>query len=862
MFFCRPETPTPPMSTRWYALVLFFLFGFGLVHAPVPAQTAPGRISGQVLAADEEAPIATATVDLADRSEGTTTDEEGRFQIQGLRPGTVELEIRHVGYEAVTRTVQVKSGQTTRLTVRLEETTVELSGLEITGSTYADQAEIPGAAARVDAAALDQMNPIGAQEALTQVPGVYGFSDDGMGQTRMSVGIRGLQPRRTQRVMVMEDGMPIQPAPYVFSPLYYNPPIERIEDVEVIKGSSSIRHGPQTMAGVINYVTSRPQRRSPGGTVEVTGGTNRYTSTFAEIGGFGSDDLRPQVQMLFKRGDGFRQNNDFYQLNGTAKLQYDVGDDRSLYVKTNVDYEELNATYTGLTPYTFETDPDFNPKDDDYYRIFRGSLGATYNRRYTDDIGATTKLYANVFDRPWWREKDVFVRADAYQDPGVDAEPVPVNTPGDLMRVGISDVKDPLTLDDRPYFGNLRTFYVTGIEHSLDVQHGLFGREADLELGGRLHWERFEDDRKISAEVGEREGAFFDDDVPPGEPVTIIGGSSVYETRALALYGLEEIQTGPLRLSPGFRLEVFEQSRIDRLNGSQYRDEVSVVPLPSLGFNLDLGTQDLGGSLGPSNARLFGGVHRGYTPPSSATFAIVGFDPPAAVGETEGGFDLQAEKSWNSELGLRGRSDAGRLEITGFYLYVEDLVGGRTRFQQNLGVVQSYGVEAQTRIEGGVFSGPLPTLNVSYTYLRSEVVEGIVPSAIDGTSTDISGNELPAAPNHTATVGLSKRLPGTGLTLHTDLRYKGDFYTDLENLEATTNRGERGPVPSHTVLDAGATYDYSDALSVRLTAKNVTDHVYVGSRLHSNPRQPSANLSTGILPGPRRQINLSIQYDF
>jgi Fe(3+) dicitrate transport protein len=34
------------------------------------------------------------------------------------------------------------------------------------------------------------------------------------------------------------------------------------------------------MAGVINYVTSRPKRRSPGGKLRVTGGTHRYTSLF------------------------------------------------------------------------------------------------------------------------------------------------------------------------------------------------------------------------------------------------------------------------------------------------------------------------------------------------------------------------------------------------------------------------------------------------------------------------------------------------------------------------------------------------------------------------------------------------------
>jgi len=852
------------MRTLLSGLALVFVLS--LNWAPLAAAQADrdGQIAGRVVTAGSGRPLPSATVGLVNSSKplGTTTDSDGRFVLDDLPADTVALQVRYVGYVSQTRSVRVRPGRTTRITVELESATVELAGLQITGTSQGARAAIPGAASKVDAAALEQMDPIGSQAALKHVPGVYGLADDGMTQTRMSVGIRGLQPRRTQRVLVMEDGMPIQPAPYVFSPLYYNPPIERIEEIEVIKGSSTIRHGPQTMAGVINYVTSRPQRRSPGGTLELTPGTNGYVSAFGEVGGFGTDDVRPQVQLLFKRGNGFRQNNDFRQFNGTAKLRANLGDNRSLYVKLNADYERLNATYTGLTPYTFRTDPDFNPKDDDLYQIYRASLGTVYNRRYSDAVQGTTRFYANVFHRPWWREKDVFVRADDYQNANVDAEPVPPNTPGPLMRVGISDVVDNLTLDDKPYFGNVRTFYVTGVEHSFGIRHGLFGQEADLEIGGRLHWERFKDNRKISGEVGVREGVFYQGDVSDPGPVTIIGGSSVYETRALSLYALEDVQWGALRLSPGFRLEVFEQSRINRLNGSQYRDQMSVVPLPRLGFNWNVGTADLGPSLGESNFRLFGGVHRGYTPPSSATFAIVGFDPPSATGTDGGGFDLKAEKSWNSELGVRGRSAAGQFEVTGFYLYVEDLVGGRTRFQKNLGVVESYGLEARTRVKGGAFAGPLPALDVSYTYLQSAVVQGTITSAIDGAPEDISGNELPAAPNHTATVGLSKTFSEIGLTLSTDLSYTGRFYTDLENLGMTNNRGERGPVPAHTVLDAGATYAYSDALSVQLTAKNVTDNVYIGSRLHSNPSQPGANLSTGIIPGARRQVNLSIQYDF
>jgi Fe(3+) dicitrate transport protein len=821
-----------------------------------------GRIEGQVVAAADGRPLASATVSLeeADGRRGTATDDAGRFVLRRVPAGSATLQIRHVGYVSETRTVRVQADEATSVTVRLRSATVALAGVEIISSSEEARAVVPGAMTKVDAAALQALDPIGMQEALAYVPGVYGLADDGMGQTRMSVGIRGLQPRRTQRVLVMEDGVPIQPAPYVFSPLYYNPPIERIREVEVIKGSAAIRHGPQTMGGVINYVTSRPRRRTPGGTLQLTGGTNRYVSAFSEIGGFGTDTVRPQVQLLAKRGDGFRENNDFVQLNGTAKLQAQIGANRSLYLKTNVDYERMNATYTGLTPYTFRNDPSFNPKDDDFYRIFRASVDAIYERRFSDRVEGTTTLYANVFDRPWWREKDVFVRASDFENPEADIEPVSPSTPGPLVRVGISDAVDD-DLND-PYFGNERTFYVGGVEQSLDIRHGLFGQAASLEVGGRLHWERFRDDRKISDEVGVREGVFFRGDPSDPESLEIVGGSSTYETTALALYALEEITWGRLRLSPGVRLEVFEQSRIDRLAGSTYRDKTSVVPLPGFGFNLDLGRYAAGPALGESQFWLFGGIHRGYTPPSSATFQIVGFDPPTAADEADDGFDLRAEKSWNTELGLRGRTGIGRFEATGFYLYVEDLVGGRTSFQQNLGVVQSYGVEAQGTLDGSTLLGPLPTVNVSYTYLQSEVVRGIVPGAIDGVPADISGNALPAAPNHVTSVRLSKEIPALNLSLYTDMRYNGRFYTDLENFEDTTNRGERGPVPDYTLFNAGATYDVSEALRLKLTAKNLTDNVYIGSRVHSNPRQRSANLSTGIIPGARRQINLAVTYDF
>ena len=91
------------------------------------------------------------------------------------------------------------------------------------------------------------------------------------------------------------------------------------------------------------------------------------------------------------------------------------------------------------------------------------------------------------------------------------------------------------------------------------------------------------------------------------------------------------------------------------------------------------------------------------------------------------------------------------------------------------------------------------------------------------------------------------------------MRFVDEVFTDFENIERTFNRGDTGPIPSYSILNASVDYSVSDSWQVSLAAKNLLDEVYIGSRLHSNAGQPQANLSSGILIGPRRQINLGLK---
>lgn len=809
-----------------------------LLFATTLAAQAPA-LRGSVVDTETSRPVAGAAVTVT-RSGAeprmAVADSRGRFSFVGIDPGPAVVSVRSLGYRESSREIVVGPAGVADLRIELPPAAIAIAPIEIIGESSTALRRMTGTATKIAPQVVQQIRPIGTQEILQYVPGVHGFADDGFGNSRLSIGIRGLNPRRSSRVLILEDGVPIQPAVYLYPNMYYNPPAERIDRVEVIKGSGAIRYGPQTMGGVVNYITTRP-RTAPGARHELTGGTNGYLSLFSEIGGWGTERVQPEVQLLYKRGDGYRENNGFEQYNGTVKLSVAPGADRRVFVKANANYELSDATYTGLTEHAFRTNPRFNPKRFDEFEVFRTSLDVIDDHRLSSRVSSVTRLYLNYFDRQWWREDDVFVRASAY-DEGAPVEPVSPYQPGNLLRVG----------GGTENHGNLRTFYVGGIERAYEVSHSLFGMDGLLDVGARFHWERFVDDKKKGATPDARNGVFYHGDPEQPETIQIVGQSHHYETSALSLHASERLEAGSLTVTPGVRFEIFEQERIDRLQGSTYLDKTSWVLLPGIGFNYALG-----------GTHLFGGVHRGYTPPSSGTLNVVNFG-----GQVEtGGLDLLPEKSWNTELGVRGTGPWLAYEAALFHITVDDLVAaGRGTAFKNLGRARSYGAELGSTLRGSGISPLLPDLHLAYTHLQTEVLEGRISSNVvaGGVQVDIAGKELPYAPRHSLMAGISRELGD--LTVRADVQRVSEAFTDFENIRATYNRGDTGPVPAYTLYNASARYRLSDRVRLSVAAKNLLDEVYIGSRLHSNPGQPEANISSGIMPGPRRQINVGLSYVF
>ncbi len=799
------------------------------------------EINGKVIDKATEQPIFGAVVKI--ESDGqisaeTTTDKDGNFRLVQDVQGKEQIQVSAIDYNRHSQMLALTPDSVHTLEISLSSQTFQLAPIEIIGESPRKHRKLTGTMSMLEPETVDLIKPVGTQELLELIPGINGYADDGFGNSRLSIGIRGLNPRRSARVLILEDGVPIQPALYIYPNAYYNPPADRIDAVEVIKSSAALRYGPQTMGGVINYTTRKPDG-TKGFANQLTAGNNGYYSAFSEWRGIGNPEkIVSDVQLLYKHGNGFRENNRFDQANGTVKTLFHLSEDKTLYLKLNGNFENLNATYTGLTEYSFQTDPNFNPKEDDNFKILRTSLDLIYTNKISTNLVSNTTIYTSVFDRRWWREDDIFVRPAALETGNL--VPVPYFQTGDLVRTG----------NGKSNFGILRTFYVGGIEQNYTLNHGIAGNLARAEIGGRVHWERFIDDKKTGDAPDARDGIYYTG-TPGSEdnPVKIVGQSHHYETLALALYAKEQMNFKKLTVTPGLRFEVFKQDRVDRLHGSVLADKVSSVLLPGIGVNYELG-----------ELNLFGGIHRGYTAPSSGALKVTNFGQNVDAG----GLDLKPEKSWNIELGFRSWIPGIILETSGFLIRVEDLVAaGRGTAFKNLGKVDLSGIEMAMTLGISEFVSILPDFNLSYTYLQTNIVDGIVKSATIAGNVDVElkGNELPYAPRHTFTVGLSKQISDM-VRMRADMRFVDEVFTDFENLEKTFNRGDTGPIPSHAIVNASIDYKLTKQWQIFLTAKNIFDHVYIGSRLHSNAGQPEANLSSGILIGPRRQILFGIKQGF
>lgn len=97
-------------------------------------------LRGEIRDRDTQAPLRYASVTLVGSMRQAVTDEAGRFALGGLLPGRYTMEVRSLGYQAVSEPVELPPGMDVFLGLRVAPEAVEIEGLTVTARPAAAQA--------------------------------------------------------------------------------------------------------------------------------------------------------------------------------------------------------------------------------------------------------------------------------------------------------------------------------------------------------------------------------------------------------------------------------------------------------------------------------------------------------------------------------------------------------------------------------------------------------------------------------------------------------------------------------------------------------------------------------------------------
>jgi len=200
------------------------------------------------------------TNDIAEKSQlGTTTDFDGLYKI-ALYPGTYNVKFVYIGFEEVTKTVELVVGKPVVIDVPLVQKAEIIDEVVVSAGKYEQKlSEVTVSMEIIKPSTIENNNSYDMSDAINQVPGVD--ISDKQPSIRSST---GWSYGAGSRVIILMDDLPIMSADAGDVKWNYIP-VENISQVEVVKGASSALFGSSALGGVINvrsaYPTDKPMTK-------------------------------------------------------------------------------------------------------------------------------------------------------------------------------------------------------------------------------------------------------------------------------------------------------------------------------------------------------------------------------------------------------------------------------------------------------------------------------------------------------------------------------------------------------------------------------------------------------------------------
>ncbi len=289
---------------------VFILITF-IINSFISAQSQ--SIEGKVVDKKDSQPLIGVNVLIDDLKIGTSTNEEGLFEFNNIKPGTYSLKISYIGHKTVIKNVTVPLSE--KINIEMEEGTVNLREVVITGNPLAvDPKDISQSTLSIANLDLQIKRGSNIAQSLNFQPGIS-MRSNGIASARPV--IRGFS---NNRILILENGLRMGDLSNTSDDHGVSSDGSIPEKIEVLRGPASLLYGSNAIGGVINVITEEIPNYIPNGldgVLNLNGG-----STNNEIAG--SADLHFGFDRFALHGNYFnRKSEDYKDGNGIKVINSD-----------------------------------------------------------------------------------------------------------------------------------------------------------------------------------------------------------------------------------------------------------------------------------------------------------------------------------------------------------------------------------------------------------------------------------------------------------------------------------------------------------------------------------------------------------
>ncbi|MCC6816345.1 MAG: TonB-dependent receptor [Saprospiraceae bacterium] len=643
------------------------------------------------------------------------------------------------------------------------------------------------------------------RQLFAKVPGIFVYDMEGGNQ--LNISSRGLDPHRGWEFNQRKDGALSNSDLYAYPASHYSIPMESVERIEFVRGTSSLQYGSQ-FGGMLNFITKQGDTTKPVSFESFnTVGSFNLLSAYNAIGGK-INKIKYYAYYAKRSRDGYRtsEHTDYdaqginftYEPNSKLSFRLD-------WVRSNYIYRIPGP----LTDSMFAQDPRLSTRSRSYFNpaINIPSLTIKWdineNTRFTYVSSAVVGLRSSVtFDKPATIKDSINPLTLEYSNRQVDIDAF--NSYTQELRLlhtyRISRFKNNLAIGAQVLTNNL---------HRKQLGIGSTGTDFDLTL------------------------------VKPGW-----GRDMHYRTNNFALYAENSFNlTKDFMVNIGARWEVGESDMTGHI--VYYPDDqfpVSVkrnYPLFGANFTYKL----------IEKSEFYGGFSQTYRAmllkdlvPNS-TFEHV--DP-----------NIKDADGYNAEIGYRGNFHFLSWDISCFMLQynnrfgtlsLTDENGNFYTYRTNTGNSNTKGIEAFIQGMWNISNHSQISVFTSTSIMNGRYTSGNLKSG--NQNIELKGNKIETVPDLISRNGVTYSFKGFSLSAL--LSYVSQSYADALNTEKPNAAGSVGLVPAYTIVDLNSTFRFSNHIEIRASLNNVLDRQYFTKR-------PSFYPGPGIWTSDGRSMTASL----